>query len=290
MQITNQLILGVQIMSQNHIVKATNAIAECIANILASGGTDDQKSLELAASFAQMQDYLTKNIGGGSGDSAGVTDHHVSQLADLVVESTAGRISREQALAHLLHTNRGAALLHRTRKDNSMPDSIEKIIADHGGIVAVAKNITLTQDPCGINEHEFTQLVTEYAKTQHPNLTEAQAFEKVFAANDETGRTLRQAYALTKALPPRMDFEPIVVSGATAFQDTLADRSEAYDQLVEMARKMRARVGGAMSEAQAFERTLADPTNRALAERALSRPLPPAGGYPFPRQSSPGRQ
>jgi hypothetical protein len=279
-------------MQNNYVSKATAAIAESIDSIINCGDSEEIKAKSLAQSFAQMQDYLLKNLASGD-DSAGVTDHHVSQLADLVVESSGGKVSRGFALYHLLHTADGAALLHRTRtskKDNSMPDSIEKIIKDHGGIVAVAKNITLTQDPCGINEHEFTRLVTEYAKTQHPNLTEAQAFEKVFAANDETGRTLRQAYAVTKALPPVLDFQPMVVSGATTFQDALEDRSEAYDAIVEMARKLRQRIPE-LTEAQAFERTLADPVNRAMAERALQRPVAPGvGGYPFPFQSSPGRQ
>jgi hypothetical protein len=41
-------------------------------------------------------------------------DHHVSRIADLLHEA-GSFATREQALAHLLHTKDGAALLHRVR-------------------------------------------------------------------------------------------------------------------------------------------------------------------------------
>jgi hypothetical protein len=111
----------------------------------------------------------------------------------------------------------------------------------------------------------------------------------VFEANTEDGLAMRRAAQMLKALPPVMDFEVSVVSGPTTFQDALEDRSEAYDQLVKLASDMRARVP-AMSEAQAFERTLQDPQNVELARRALNPPPPPGqGGFPFPHTSSPGR-
>jgi hypothetical protein len=87
-----------------------------------------------------------------------------------------------------------------------------------------------------------------------------------------------------------MDFEVSVESGPEAMHEALNDRSEAYDQLVTLAAKMRERVPE-LTPAQAFERTLQDPVNVELARRALNRPVPPGvGGYPFPVQSSPGRQ
>jgi hypothetical protein len=170
----------------------------------------------------------------------------------------------------------------KTEIDTKLAENLRKM-AD--GAVDIAKAIVAKEaNIVNMTETEFTGIITAHAQKLYPADRADTAFAKVFAADE----TIRRAYAIVKALPPVLDFQPMVVSGATTFEDALADRSEAYNQIVEMARKMRQRVPE-MTEAQAFERTLADPVNRALAERALQHPLPSSGGYAFPFQSSPGR-
>jgi hypothetical protein len=281
-------------MKNDIVSNATRAMAECISLTLASDDDGETKAKSLAESFQQMQDYLTKNAAGDDGETA--NDHPAIQIADLLVE--AGRFpNRAAAIDHLLHSSDGATTLRRhsmSKQESPMPDTIEKLEAARianlrkmaDGAVEISKAIVAKEENIvSMTEEEFTGLVTAFARKQHPNDRADVAFSKVFSENE----TIRRAYAIVKALPPTMSLEPTVVSGPTTFQDSLQDRSEAYENLVRLAEKMRAS-SPELTPAKAFERTLADPRNRALAERALQHPLPPSGGFPFPFQSSPGRQ
>jgi hypothetical protein len=220
---------------------------------------------------------------------APAVEHHASKVADLLVES--GRHpDRAAALDHLLHSSRGQALLRRMNKkdDSTMTDNWTSIAKDHG-IVAVAKMITNDGDAHGLGEHEFTQLLTEHAKREHPDMTPDQAFSKIFGAETEEGQLLRQAHGLTKSWPAPMSISPTMVGGSDAFpsaqrregsspprQDgtNRGGESSAYDQLVAMAARQR-KEGETASAA--FMRVYTDPANASLAEaeRAQNRP---AGG------------
>lgn len=105
-------------------------------------------------------------------------------------------LSRDLGADHDL----AASLAFKKQKDDSM-DSFEKIAQDHG-IYALAKVLVDDQDAHKIDEHRYERLVTAYAKRKYPDLTEAQAFERVFMANDAGGQMLRDAYEIVKALPP----------------------------------------------------------------------------------------
>ena len=65
-------------------------------------------------------------------------------------------------------------------------------------------------------EQEFTALVTKSAARQFPNLSPAQAFSKLFAAQSEEGKLLRQAFAAIKNMPQVMEVTPVYVGGAEA--------------------------------------------------------------------------
>jgi hypothetical protein len=127
----------------------------------------------------------------------------------------------------------------------------------------------------GITEHEFVALVTEHAKAQHPELTEAAAFAKIYQI-PEVWRACNVLKAAPWVEPIRADVQPVQVGG----EDTrdLSHQSEALRQLGELGQQ---RWPGATKEKQfalAFE---ARPDLAALAHR---RPTPPPGGaYPFPR-------
>jgi hypothetical protein len=143
-------------------------------------------------------------------------------------------------------------------------------IAKAGGIVAVAKAIIDENRSYGITEHEFVALATEHAKAQHPELTEAAAFAKLYQIPE-----VWRACELLKTMPFLANVEPVQVGG----EDTrdLSDESKAIAQLKQLGRD---RWPTASAAAQ-FERALTAPENHALARRAV--PIPRATtSYPFP--------
>jgi hypothetical protein len=206
--------------------------------------------------------------------------HHASTVADLLVE--AGSFPhRAAALQHLLHKPSGQALLTRmskaadqTAKETSM-DKIETVrdVVKRHGIVAVAKSIVSENRSYGITEHEFVALATEHAKAQHPDLTDAAAFAKLYQIPE-----VWRACELLKSMPFLANVEPLVVGGADTRD--LSDQSTAIAQL----KQLGARKWPTASEAQQFANAFTDPVNRELAAKAHVRPVAPAGGiFPYPR-------
>src|SRR6516165_2700669 len=194
---------------------------------------------------------------------APVVEHHASKIADLLVES--GRHpNRAAALDHLLHSARGAALLRRVHKhheEEMTMTSVEKLEAARVAKlkslnpVAVAKVICDDNSSHGIDEHEFTKLVTAHAQREHPDMTPEQAFVKVFTAQTEEGALLRKAHAVTKDL---MSLEPVFVGGEDARDVDGAQK--AYSQLMNMAEEQRARAPW-KTVAQLFSELMQDPKN-----------------------------
>jgi hypothetical protein len=113
------------------------------------------------------------------GGGGGASDHVLSRLADLLVES--GRFTdRGHALRHLTSHPDGVALMrtHKAKDDPPM-DTVHSIMKA-GGIAGccaaiVAKgSTTITQD-------ELVEAVSKVAAERYPELTEAQAFDKVYS-------------------------------------------------------------------------------------------------------------
>jgi hypothetical protein len=204
--------------------------------------------------------------------------HRASQIADLLVES-GSHPDRSAALDYLMHSSRGAALLHRmskaeahTGKESSM-DKTETLrdIAKAGGIIAVAKAIIDENRSYGITEHEFVALATEHAKAAHPDLTEAAAFAKLYQIPE-----VWRACELLKSMPFVAEVVPVMVGGESA--QAVNDPSEAIAQL----KQLGARKWPTATEADQFERALTAPENHVLARRAV--PVPRATtSFPFPR-------
>jgi hypothetical protein len=214
-------------------------------------------------------------------DDAGTekrVDHHASTIADLLVES--GRFPhRTAALDHLLNTPHGQALLQRmskadqTGKDHPIMDRTTELrdIAKAGGIVAVAKAIIDENRSYGITEHEFVALATEHAKARHPNLTDAQAFAKMYELPE-----VWRACNVLKSMPFQVSLEPLQVGGESA--GDVNDPDEAIAQL----KQLGADRWPTASASTQFERALTDPANHKLARLAV--PIPRATtSYPFPR-------
>jgi Arc/MetJ-type ribon-helix-helix transcriptional regulator len=239
-----------------------------------------------------------RNDGGGGSAS----DHHVSRIADLAVES--GKFSsRSEALHHLMNTASGAALLHRVRthkKDDpqmtstSHAEFVSDVVKTYG-IVALAKSMVQDQKSYGLDEPSFTRLATEHASRLYPNDRPDSAFSKLYQSEE----SVRRACQIVKAWPMPMSLEPMVATGAFGFPSTrmrsgsspgrgddsgdvdAVGVSDAYEQLTRLAEQQR-RVGESAS--QAFERVYLDPANKHLAEaeRMANRPQP-TSYFPMPR-------
>jgi hypothetical protein len=158
---------------------------------------------------------------------------------------------------------------------------VEKMrsLAKNCGGIAVAKVIIEDDDAHGLNEAEFTEMVTLAALRSSSKDRPDVAFAKAFSANTADGLALRKALAIVKA-GATLDIEPTFVGGADV-ADVNDDRSKAYQQLVDMAAELRRRSSTPLSEAQSFDRVFSDPSNKELAARAARRPVPTTM-YPHP--------
>jgi hypothetical protein len=124
----------------------------------------------------------------------------------------------------------------------------------------------------------LTRLTIEHAKREHPQLTDAQAFAKVYSAQDEGGVILRKAFNVVKAAgaAPYFDLKPQFVGGEDALD--VDDPSKAIAQLTEIGRQK----WPTASEAQQFENAFTDPANAELSRKAYRRPAA-TSIYPFPK-------
>jgi hypothetical protein len=292
-------------MKNDYVSKATAAIAESIDSIINCGDDSETKAKSLAESFAQMEEWLTKNLGeeivatppdktsaeaADSFQGGGYVHHLADTVANMLIE-TKRFPDRASALSFLMHNRDGVALLRRMslHKGETTMDTVEKIETKRADTlkalgkdaVTIAKSVIEKETNLGLSQNDFVTIIGNYDR--QPGETEARCFARNYEANIE----LRKAVQVLKSLPV-MDFEISVVDGYGAFQRGLADRSEAQSQLEAKAAEMRQRVPE-LTPAQAYERTLMDPANVELARRALNPPQPTTN-YPFPFQSSPGRQ
>jgi hypothetical protein len=129
---------------------------------------------------------------------APVSDHHASKVADLLVET--GRYPhRAAALDHLLHDNRGQALLARMhKKESAMQDTVHSIMKD-AGIAGVCAAI-IAKGTTTITEQELVEAASKVASERHPELSPAQAFSKVFTASTEEARVLQKAVKIAEGM------------------------------------------------------------------------------------------
>jgi hypothetical protein len=207
--------------------------------------------------------------------------HVVDELADLLVEGD-GEITREQALQWLLHSERGQALVarmaaHRKRATSkgkaftmNRSEQLRAVVKRAGGIMPLCKRIAAT-GRSDVSEHELTQLVVDAAKREYPDLSDAQAFAKAFAAATPEGEILRRAVQVAK------------VAGVSGDDGDAEDAAAALEELHRLADAERRR-DPSLSASQAFARVFADPRNAALAHRAHKRPIANEKNlFPFPR-------
>src|SRR4051794_12478957 len=191
---------------KDHVAKAERGNREHIARyersfdgIMAKADHDD------ASGDADRE----RNDDGGGG---GATDHHVSRLADLLVES--GRFTdRGHALRHLTSHPDGVALVRTHKKDDTPMDRIEALTnaMTGSGLQKFCKAL-IDNDSEGVSEPDLVAAATRYAKGLYPNLSEPAAFSRLY----ESDVTLRKAVQIAKAWPAPMSLEPTVVVGPAA--------------------------------------------------------------------------
>jgi hypothetical protein len=228
---------------------------------------------ELAKADHDEADGGDRNTGG---DGGGIAEHPVARLAGLLVAS--GKFSdHAQALDHLLNTPRGAALV-RTHKAKDPPMDTVLSIMKSAGIAATCA-VIVSKGHTTITESELVEAATAVAAERHPNMSPAQAFDKVYSDRGEEGQALRKAVAIAKAMP----FMPTMVGGVDATHEAIdsTESSAAYEQLTRMAEKMR-EASPELSAAQAFDRVFTDKRNASLAAKAHVRPSPTTF-FPMPR-------
>jgi hypothetical protein len=124
--------------------------------------------------------------------------------------------------------------------------ALQAIVKRDGGVVPLCKRIC-REGAGGISESELTELITEAAMREHPDLSPASAFTKAYCS--PAGETLRRAISVCKGL-----LEP--VAGGVGGSDT-DDAAKAYQQLQRLAEVQKRRVPG-LSMPQAFERASRD--------------------------------
>src|SRR5262249_6913708 len=124
-------------------------------------------------------------------------------------------------------------------------------LAKRVGPIAIAKVLVDEDRSYGITEPELVAMITEYAKRDNPEMSDAMAFAKVFTDASEVGVLLRRA---------------IQVAKNAAYEDAVDDSEAACAELA----KIGAQRWPSLTKAQQFAR--AAETNPALLQKAHRRP------------------
>jgi hypothetical protein len=134
---------------------------------------------------------------------------------------------------------------------------LRRLVKSCGGVVPLCKQIIRDQETT-ISEHELTALIVEYAKAEHPDMSDAAAFSKAFGAASPAGETLRRAVAIAKGAP--------APSPAHDDDDDIGGGADAMAELTRHAERLRA-AQPSLSFQQAFARVYSDPQHAHLVRR-----------------------
>lgn len=290
------------------IRKATTALAESVGSIINNDdSTEAEKVQELAKTFAQAEGYLLDELP----DGMVRTEDFLKQLqyegdlreaikeaeAEALVKGEFDTKPHDPAISfdvgdHRMKFPNKRALavwlaaqerIHKSNpEDNSMttPEQLEaerikKLKALGDDVITIAKSIVAKDESLGLDEHDWTLLVTAHAKRQHPDLSEPCAFEKVFAAPTEEGRLLREAHAVVRK-DMMASFTPVVVDGTAANPDDARAATQALERLVAEERSR----GQWRSTEELWDYVMRQRPD--LAARAFKPPAPTTS-YPMPR-------
>jgi hypothetical protein len=255
------------------IAKATAALQESVASILACDENDATKREALAETFSQFEDYLKRN--GVGSDIAKARDRH-----DVGGRGLAAATS-ELALDLIRHHRRRLGLVAKgggqPEESNMRCETLESILKDSSAVSVCKAIVDRGRSPCG--EHELVTALTKAAAEQF-NMPGDRAFAKLC----ESSSSVLRACSIAKAAEFSVfDIEPVVVGGPGAMNEA----NDAEQSAVLRATKEIQRIGREkfpfLSADQQFARIFEDKNYEGLARQAHSRPTAPAGGaYAFP--------
>jgi hypothetical protein len=164
-------------------------------------------------------------------------------------------------------------------------DTVHSIMKD-GSIAGVCAAI-VAKGATAISQDDLVSAVGKVAQKRWPELSEAQAFTKVYSDPGTEGRVVRDAIRVAKEslaetmLGPGLPVQ--VVGGPSAMLD--AANNDQSD--VEQARAELMRVGRLQyprrTENEVFEMAFSDPRNATIVARLYQRPTP-SSIYPMPRE------
>jgi len=129
---------------------------------------------------------------------------------------------------------------------------LRRLVKSVGGVQQLCKQINRDQETT-ISEHELTALIVEYAKAEHPDMSDAQAFSKMFGSASPAGEILRRAVAIAKGAPAHDD-------------DDIGGGADAMAELTRHAERLRA-AQPSLTFQQAFARVYSDPQHAHLVRR-----------------------
>jgi hypothetical protein len=255
------------------IAKATAALQESVASIIGCDENDATKREALAETFDQFQTYMERN-GIGS---------------DIAKADRSGPHSLAAGLLDHLHDaldrKRERHGYQKSAKDDPPMDTLHSIMKD-GGIAGVCAAI-VAKGSTTISQDEMVSSVGKVARERWPELSEAQAFAKVYSDQGAEGRVVRDAIRVAKEslaetmLGPGLPVQ--VVGGPGAMLDAAnndqSDVEQARAELMRIGRKQYPR----SSENEIFERAFSDPRNATTVARLYQRPTP-SSIYPTPRE------
>jgi hypothetical protein len=155
-------------------------------------------------------------------------------------------------------------------------EQLRVVVKRAGGAYRLAKSIAAT-GRSAVSEHELTQLVVDAAKREHPDLSDAQAFAKVFGAATPEGEMLRKAIAVAKA--GQLEIMPdATAAGDIDVEDDSGKATRQMERLVDE----QIRRSPEMTRSQTWNVVVHE--NPTLAAAAIRRPVANEKMlYPFPR-------
>jgi hypothetical protein len=192
----------------------------------------------------------------------------------------------ELALDLIRHHRRRLGLVSKGggQLEAPMKDTVYSIMKD-GSVAGVCAAI-VAKGTTTITEHELVQAVSKVAAERYPELSESQAFAKVYSDPTE-GRVLRQAINVAKESLAQTMLGPGLPVQVVGGPDAKLDAANDDQSEIEQARAELMRIGRKqwprLTENEVFERAFCDPRNATLVARLYQRPTP-TSIYPMPRE------
>ncbi len=193
-------------------------------------------------------------------------------------------LTRAEALHFLLHSKNGQALAaKRSESLDELADLLcsasERVVAKRRAALRAEQakregnmdTATILKNIKTMGEHEFTRIITVFAKKQYPELTPERAFSKVFTGDNAVSQAIRTLHGVAKSAPLRKTDETWDAD-ADEREDDEADPLQLLEQLADALRRKRPE----LSKAHAFTAIYTDPQYAPLAKRERARYRPRA--------------